>query len=158
MEFLAPVPSLQKPEFDFNLGQKTVQPKNISQTEKMFDTSSSSVKSVLPPRSLSAYAMNNSFIAFSLLEKIANKCSNAILTKVFCLKRLTINAITKRPASATHHSDDVVSPSRSDAHQDVFQPSCPILVRENTEGGSGERNTSSFTVIDKQFFLNLSAL
>ena len=115
---------------------------NISQTEKMFGTSSSSVKSVLPPRSLSAYAMNNSFIAFSLLEKIANKCSNAIKTKVFCLKRLTTNAITKRPASATHHSDDVVSPSRSDAHQDVFQPSCPILVRENTEGGSGEKNTN----------------
>ena len=120
----------------------------------MFDTSSSSVKSVLPPRSLSAYAMNNSFIAFSLLEKIANKCSNAIKTKVFCLKRLTTNAITKRPASATHHSDDVVSPSRSDAHQDVFQPSCPILVRENTEGGSGKKNTYYFTIID----VKLSAL
>ena len=128
---------------------------------KMFDTSSSSVKSVLPPRSFSAYAMNNSFIAFSLLEKIVNKCSNlinAIKTKVFRLRRLTTKAMTKRPASATHHGDDVVGPTRSDAHQDVFQPSCPILVRENTEGGSGERNTSSFTVIDKQLFLNLSEL
>ena len=121
---------------------------------KMFDTSSSSVKSVLPPRSLSAYAMNNSFIAFSLLEKIANKCSNAIKTKVFCLKRLTTNAITKRPASATHHGDDVVGPTRSDAHQDVLQASRPILVRENTEGGSGKKNTYYFTIID----VKLSAL
>ena len=32
------------------------------------ETSSSSVNSVLPPRSLSAYFMNNSFIAFSLLK------------------------------------------------------------------------------------------
>ena len=112
---------------------------------KMFDTSSSSVKSVLPPRSFSAYAMNNSFIAFSLLEKIVNKCSNlinAIKTKVFFLRRLTTKAMTKRPASATHHGDDVVGPAGSDAHQDVFQPSCPILVRENTEGGSGEKNTN----------------
>ena len=117
----------------------------------MFDTSSSSVKSVLPPRSFSAYAMNNSFIAFSLLEKIVNKCSNlinAIKTKVFFLRRLTTKAMTKRPASATHHGDDVVGPAGSDAHQDVFQPSCPILVRENTEGGSGEKKTYYFTIID----------
>ena len=57
----------------------------------MFDTSSSSVKSVLPPRSFSAYAMNNSFIAFSLLEKIVNKCSNlinVIKTKVFLSEKV----------------------------------------------------------------------
>ena len=57
------------------------------------------------------------------------------------------------PASATHHGDDVVSPTRGDAHQDVLQASCPILVRENTEGGSGEKNTYLFTIIDVNFVL-----
>ena len=56
----------------------------------MFDTSSSSVKSVLPPRSLSAYAMNNSFIAFSLLGKIVNKCNNIINVETTIKLKTTI--------------------------------------------------------------------
>ena len=67
----------------------------------MFDTSSSSVKSVLPPRSLSAYAMNNSFIAFSLLE---NKCNNII--NVETTIKLTTKIIKKSFEQVNSKSSD----------------------------------------------------
>ena len=70
----------------------------------MFDTSSSSVKSVLPPRSLSAYAMNNSFIAFSLLGKIVNKCNNII--NVETTIKLTTKIIKKSFEQVNSKSSD----------------------------------------------------
>ena len=42
------------------------------------EVNSSSVNSVLPPRSCSAYFMNRSFIAFSLLRKIPKEVAVSI--------------------------------------------------------------------------------
>ena len=60
---------------------------------KMFDTSSSSVKSVLPPRSFSAYAMNNSFI-FGAKARLEVKTESEVCAgvEVGCGVRVRVRA------------------------------------------------------------------